>query len=191
MAVSGGLLNWLKGEGEKAGAGLREGAVDTAGTLGLFGGAKIGAGLGFSLGTIFPGIGNVVGTILGGLLGALVGGFGGRALADVMLPGANLGKPGTPSLPPGRAVGGPVAPFKTYLVGERGPELLAMGSMGGQVIPNTSLTSGAESINSQEVKMILQELLRETKFSVDQMSKQIDKLEDIRNYNQQMLSNSY
>ena len=39
--------------------------------------------------------------------------------------------------------------------------------------------------------MILQELLRETKFSVDQMSKQIDKLEDIRNYNQQMLSNSY
>jgi hypothetical protein len=191
MAVSGGLLNWLKGEGEKAGAGLREGAVDTAGTLGLFGGAAYGASAGFTLGTIFPGIGNVVGTILGGLLGALVGGFGGRALADVMLPGANLGKPGTPSLPPGRAVGGPVAPFKTYLVGERGPELLAMGSMGGQVIPNTSLTSGAESINSQEVKMILQELLRETKFSVDQMSKQIDKLEDIRNYNQQMLSNSY
>lgn len=38
-----------------------------------------------------------------------------------------------------RASGGPVAPGRTYLVGERGPELLRMGSTGGTVIPNGAI----------------------------------------------------
>jgi hypothetical protein len=38
-----------------------------------------------------------------------------------------------------RASGGPVTPFGTYLVGERGPELIRMGNQGGSVIPNNQL----------------------------------------------------
>jgi len=34
-----------------------------------------------------------------------------------------------------RASGGPVSPYGTYLVGEKGPEILRMGSQGGAVIP--------------------------------------------------------
>jgi phage-related minor tail protein len=52
---------------------------------------------------------------------------------------ANYGHEGT------RAGGGPVDAGKTYLVGEKGPELLRMGSGGGTVIPNGA-SSGA-SIN--------------------------------------------
>jgi tape measure domain-containing protein len=44
-----------------------------------------------------------------------------------------------------RASGGPVTPFGTYLVGERGPELIRMGSQGGSVIPNNQL--GGITIN--------------------------------------------
>lgn len=36
---------------------------------------------------------------------------------------------------PPRAAGGPVSPFKTYVVGEKRPELLTMGSRGGYVHP--------------------------------------------------------
>lgn len=37
------------------------------------------------------------------------------------------------------ASGGPVKPFGTYVVGEKGPEVLRMGSQGGTVIPNNKL----------------------------------------------------
>lgn len=40
---------------------------------------------------------------------------------------------------PGRASGGPVAAGRTYLVGEKGPELLTMGSTPGNVTPNHQL----------------------------------------------------
>jgi len=38
-----------------------------------------------------------------------------------------------------RALGGKVAPYSTYLVGERGPELMTTGSNGGYVTPNSAL----------------------------------------------------
>lgn len=38
-----------------------------------------------------------------------------------------------------RASGGPASPYRTYLVGERGPELLTMGSTGGNITPNRDL----------------------------------------------------
>lgn len=40
---------------------------------------------------------------------------------------------------PGKAHGGPVHAGQTYLVGERGPELLRMGSQGGSITPNSAL----------------------------------------------------
>jgi len=45
----------------------------------------------------------------------------------------------------GRAAGGPVGAGKTYLVGEKGPELLRMGSQGGNVIPNHAISAGGGS----------------------------------------------
>lgn len=40
---------------------------------------------------------------------------------------------------PARAAGGPVSAGGTYLVGERGPELLTMGARGGYVTPNNAM----------------------------------------------------
>ena len=46
-----------------------------------------------------------------------------------------------PNKPPGRAVGGPVNANGTYLVGERGPELLQMGASSGRVFTNSQTNS--------------------------------------------------
>ena len=40
----------------------------------------------------------------------------------------------------GRALGGQVRGGESYVVGERGPEILTMGSAGGKIIPNSSIT---------------------------------------------------
>lgn len=44
----------------------------------------------------------------------------------------------------GRASGGPVGAGQTYLVGERGPELLHMGANAGVVVPNHALRQGGQ-----------------------------------------------
>ena len=50
---------------------------------------------------------------------------------------------------PARAKGGPVMANQSYMVGERGPELLTMGGMGGYVSPNVNNTVNAPiSINA-------------------------------------------
>lgn len=59
----------------------------------------------------------------GGLFGSLLGGFGSLF---------------------GRAAGGPVTPSQPYVVGERGPELFVP-RMGGEIIPNRAMSSGAAS----------------------------------------------
>ena len=41
-----------------------------------------------------------------------------------------------------RASGGPVSAGGAYLVGERGPEILQMGSKGGNIIPNNAIGGG-------------------------------------------------
>ena len=63
-------------------------------------------------------------------LGDRVGGF----LGDVF---KNLGK---------RANGGPVSAGGAFVVGEKGPELLQMGSRGGNIIPNNQLGGGTTNI---------------------------------------------
>ena len=46
-----------------------------------------------------------------------------------------------------RANGGPVSAGGAYLVGERGPELLQMGSRGGNIIPNNAIGGGGTTNN--------------------------------------------
>ena len=46
-----------------------------------------------------------------------------------------------------KAHGGPVSPGGAYLVGEEGPEVLQMGSQGGNVIPNNKLGGSSGPIN--------------------------------------------
>ena len=52
-----------------------------------------------------------------------------------------------------RAMGGPVEPGRTYLVGERGPEVLQMGTSGGTVIPNHQLGGGSITVNIDGQKL--------------------------------------
>jgi hypothetical protein len=60
-----------------------------------------------------------------------------------------------------KARGGPVSAGGTYLVGEDGPELLQMGSMGGNIVPNgqigggTSVTYNINAVDSQSFQMAL------------------------------------
>jgi phage-related minor tail protein len=46
-----------------------------------------------------------------------------------------------------RAMGGPVSAGRSYLVGERGPELLRLGSKGGHVTPNNQLGNTSVVVN--------------------------------------------
>jgi hypothetical protein len=80
--------------------------------------------------------------LLGGLLGATGGtggvlGPAGAFLPDYITNPFGIGR---------RAAGGPVAAGASYLVGERGPELLTLGT-GGYVTPNSALGSGPIIIN--------------------------------------------
>ena len=52
-------------------------------------------------------------------------------------------KVGTTPKIKGLAVGGPAAAGESYIVGEKGPELLTMGSMGGMVTPNAGPAGGS------------------------------------------------
>jgi hypothetical protein len=54
---------------------------------------------------------------------------------------ANIGKIAGQEYP-GKQAGGDVRPGETYLVGERGPELLTMGQYGGNVTPNRNVGQG-------------------------------------------------
>lgn len=53
-----------------------------------------------------------------------------------------------------RALGGPVEAGSTYLVGERGPELLTMGSQGGTVTPNSALGAKPQQVRVTNVYQI-------------------------------------
>jgi SLT domain-containing protein len=47
----------------------------------------------------------------------------------------------------GRALGGQVRQGESYVVGERGPEVLTMGSSSGKIIPNSALTQTPAASN--------------------------------------------
>lgn len=68
-------------------------------------------------------------------------------LSAIMAPfGFGFGTGGSVIKLPGKASGGPVMPGGAYLVGERGPEVLQMGSQGGNIIPNNKLGGGATAV---------------------------------------------
>ena len=68
--------------------------------------------------------------------------FGGPAAAAIAILGAaQIGKI-LSTKPPGKQAGGDVRPGETYLVGERGPELLTMGQYGGNITPNRNVGHG-------------------------------------------------
>jgi tape measure domain-containing protein len=94
---------------------------------GLFNGQQSGGGAGGFLGKALGFASNLFG--------------GGGASAASITASANGGASAALSafLSGARADGGPVAPGSTYLVGERGPELLRMGASGGTVIPNHAI----------------------------------------------------
>lgn len=81
-------------------------------------------------------------SIIGPLANALSGIFGGGSAAGTIL--GDLGR--SLSLP-GRAAGGPVLPGRMYVVGEKGPELLRMGSTGGHVIANDNIGGSGVVVN--------------------------------------------
>ena len=47
-----------------------------------------------------------------------------------------------------RARGGPVSAGGAFLVGEKGPEILQMGSKGGNIIPNSAFGGGGDSVTN-------------------------------------------
>lgn len=70
----------------------------------------------------------------------------------------NVFRPGGKVLDGGRADGGPVSAGGTYLVGERGPELLHMGRNSGSVTPNHAMGSQPiRVISYRELRRLLDE----------------------------------
>ena len=105
--------------------------VDTMARVGdgAVNGALAGAAIGAFLGPI------------GAAIGAAVGGVGGGVVAGV----TDGEMPDWMKIFSKRAMGGPVDPNTAYTVGERGPEILQMGSLGGTVIPNAGPSGGSRA----------------------------------------------
>lgn len=75
---------------------------------------------------------SAVETLTGSEQGSIIGDALKNAIRQVVPGGAVL-------VGGARASGGPVSPRTSYLVGERGPELLTMGNQGGTITPNNRL----------------------------------------------------
>jgi len=96
--------------------------VDTMARVGD--GAVNGALAGAAIGAFLGPIGAAIGAAVGGIGGGIVAGTTDGDMPDWM------------KIFSKKATGGPVDPNTAYTVGERGPEILQMGSLGGTVIPN-------------------------------------------------------
>ena len=85
--------------------------------------------------------------LFGGLLSGL-GGLLGGGPASLLAGATGFGDYNAVAvLAGGRALGGDVMPGESYLVGERGPEILRMGRQGGTVIPNSAIGGNQVTIN--------------------------------------------
>lgn len=210
MQQAGGFLKWLEGQAtqvtntarEAAGSGAGGAALGAGilGTIGAVAGGLIGLALapftgGASLATI-PGLvagGVALGTTIGGVSGYL--GYGPQNIFGLGTPGQENKKAAGGPVQPGqenkRAVGGPVQPFQTYLVGERGPEMLRMGASSGDIVSNATLTTGSGSAVNMDIRSVLQDILSQNKISNELAQLQMRQLDELRAINQQMLNDSY
>ena len=97
-------------------------------------------------GSLFKGLGSAANNSSGGGIGNILGvvgralGLGGGKTAGF---GGGDGFNGFDDFDGFRASGGPVGAGKTYVVGERGPELLRVGAMGGSIVPNEAINIGS------------------------------------------------
>lgn len=94
-----------------------------------------------TLGDYFTSFFQSIGKAISNLMANL---FATRIL-ELIFPGIKL---------PGRAVGGPVYAGQTYLVGEKGPELLRMGGSDGNIVPNHALAAAGGGGAQIEVNVI-------------------------------------
>lgn len=115
----------------------------TTAISGVAGGA-VGAVVGSLIGPVGTVLGAKLGAMAGLALGAWFSGPGKDDVADKVAKkeGSTTNSGTTPKIK-GLAVGGPADAGETYLVGESGPELLTMGSMGGMVTPNAGPAGGS------------------------------------------------
>lgn len=86
--------------------------------------------------------------IFGSLLSGIFGGGGGSAAASAIPvnTGLDIGVGGSLGLAGVRADGGPVSGGRSYLVGERGPEIFTP-SATGYITPNSAMRSGQPAVN--------------------------------------------
>ena len=75
-------------------------------------------------------------------IGKAIGGGGGGGIFGSFLGGLF-----------GRARGGPVSAGGAFVVGERGPEILQMGSKGGTIIPNNKIGGGDSVVNNISISV--------------------------------------
>ncbi len=86
--------------------------------------------------------------LFGGLLSGLGGLLGGGGPASLLAGATGFGDyNAVAALAGARASGGDVLAGESYLVGERGPEILRMGRQGGTVIPNNAIGGNQVTIN--------------------------------------------
>jgi hypothetical protein len=154
----------------------------TGGDVGRALAGTIGGLLGGLLGNLIPipFVGGMVGSILGSMFGDLVWSLlnpekaagsdanfaaAGKAVYNIGPNVPNFGQGSTDPLKNiggrigGRAFGGSVRPNVAYMVGERGPEIMVPGGLGGSIIPNhkirgpqgVSAVGGGQTVNASVV----------------------------------------
>jgi len=134
------------------------------GAAGAYAGAELGAAAGGAIGAFFFGAGAIPGAAIGGAIGGIGGYFGGSYAGDTAYNALNT-----------RATGGGVKAGGTYVIGERGPEVLMLGGLSGKVIANgqrgkTSqsekyLTAAADKSSRAATKVIKGQPIGPTSYS--------------------------
>lgn len=141
-------------------------------------GAKLGTSLGATIGAAAGGFGAIPGAAIGGVLGTLAGGalgyFGGSTLGEGLFGG-------------GKAVGGPVDAGRTYLVGERGPELI-MPRSSAEVVSNAQLPGMMSGTGLGDLKALVQEQVMIGRRQLEQSEEMAVYMNDIRTIQQQLLN---
>ena len=136
-------------------AAMAAGLLTTAATGGDMGRAMagtVGSLIGGVLGNLIPipFIGGMIGSILGGMLGDWIyTTFLNPESANQGTQTIRAGGKAIYNVGPidGRASGGPVRPNVAYMVGERGPEIMVPGGLGGSIIPNHKMPTSAMPIS--------------------------------------------